>query len=426
MLKPLLILVVLLHAFSGVTQPNIVFILADDLGYGELGCYGSKDIRTPALDKLISDGIQFKRAYSNSTVCSPSRASILFGDYPDRLGVPGVIRDNPDNTWGNLRDNLVSMPNLFQQQDYNTALIGKWHLGYESPDLPNDRGFDFFRGFVGDMMDDYYSHLRNGINWMRENEKVIDPKGHATDLFTEWSQQYIAEKASSEELFFLFLAYNAPHDPVQPPKEYLAQVQRRFPNVHLKRQKMIAFIEHLDDNIGRLITELKEQGIYEETIIVFTSDNGGALNHGANNDPFNGGKGDMYEGGIRVPCSITWKGELAPDVTHEPFMLMDLYSLLPSLSNRVIATNQGLEAFVKNRNKSMVWVRREGHRFGGQAYYAVSDGKYKLLQNSPFEPFKLFDLENDSTEVSPLGKNGKELLKQLTKHIQQSGKIPWQ
>ena len=190
-------------------KPNIIFILADDLGYGDLSSYGAKDIETPNIDQLSNQGIRFTRAYANSTVCSPSRASILTGDYPDMVGVPGVIRDMPHNTWGNLKDDVTTLPQALKKLNYKTALIGKWHLGYNSPDLPNNRGFDYFKGFVGDMMDDYYTHRRAGINWMRENNLEIDEYGHATELFTKWTLDYLKEQSKQKQPFFLFLTYNA-------------------------------------------------------------------------------------------------------------------------------------------------------------------------------------------------------------------------
>lgn len=416
-------------------KPNIIFILADDLGYGDLGCYGAVDILTPNIDKLGGGGIKFTRAYANSTVCSPSRAAILTGNYPDRVGVPGVIRDMPDNTWGNLKDNISMLPESLQKLDYHTALIGKWHLGYKSPDLPNDRGFNYFKGFVGDMMDDYYTHERGGVNWMRVNSQVIKPQGHATDLFTDWSLDYLEEQNEQKKPFFLFLAYNAPHDPVQPPQEWLKKVELRMPEVSMKRQKMIALIEHLDYNVGRILNYLKISHLDKNTIIVFTSDNGGALQYGASNYPFSGGKGDMLEGGIRVPCLVTLPDQSQKIVSDTPLLLMDFCPTLIKLAggtlekelpSRPISMVVGSKGTVQDRN--MIWMRREGHKFGGRAYYAISDGRYKLLQNNPFSPYKLFDLFNDPEETAPINFPNKEqtLIKELTKHIQTSGSIPWQ
>lgn len=416
-------------------KPNIIFILADDLGYGDLGCYGAKDILTPNIDKLSENGIKFTRAYANSSVCSPSRAAILTGNYPDLVGVPGVIRDMPDNNWGNLKDNCTMLPESLKKQDYQTAIIGKWHLGYKSPDLPNDRGFDYFKGFVGDMMDDYYTHERAGINWMRENQKPIIPKGHATDLFTDWTLDYLETQKDQKQPFFLFLTYNAPHDPVQPPQEWLTKVELREQTATPKRQKIIALIEHLDNNVGRLLNYLKNSPLGKNTIIVFTSDNGGALQYGASNYSFSGSKGDMLEGGIRVPCLVKLPNQTQKMVSDAPLLLMDFAPTLINLAggtiekelpSRPIPLLAGSEAMAQDRN--MIWMRREGNKYGGKDYYAISDGRYKLLQNNPFSPYQLFDLLKAPLETKPINFPAKELflLKELTKHIQTAGAIPWQ
>jgi arylsulfatase A-like enzyme len=416
-------------------KPNIIFILADDLGYGDLGCYGATDIHTPNIDQLGESGIQFTRAYANSTVCSPSRAAILTGNYPDVVGVPGVIRDMTDNTWGNLKDDVVTLPESLQKLNYTTALIGKWHLGYKSPDLPNDRGFRYFKGYVGDMMDDYYTHERGGINWMRENQKPIKPQGHATDLFTDWTLDYLEKQKKQQQPFFLFLTYNAPHDPVQPPQEWLKKVALREPKATPKRQKMIALIEHLDYNVGRILNYLKISHLDKNTIIIFTSDNGGALQYVASNYPFSGGKGDMLEGGIRVPCLVKLPNQSQKTVSDTPLLLMDFYPTLVQLAagkiekelpSKPIPIVFGSKDSEPERN--MIWMRREGHKYGGGCYYAISDSRYKLLQNNPFSPYKLYDLLLDPLETKPIDFPDKEqyLFKALTKHIQTSGAIPWQ
>ncbi|GAA4818096.1 sulfatase-like hydrolase/transferase [Litoribaculum gwangyangense] len=421
--------------FIGVSsqeKPNIIFILADDLGYGDLSCYGAKDIQTPNIDKLGKDGIRFTRAYANSTVCSPSRAAILTGNYPDMVGVPGVIRDMPYNSWGNLKDDVKTLPESLKTLNYSTALIGKWHLGYKAPDLPHYRGFDFFKGYVGDMMDDYYTHQRHGINWMRENNLEIKLEGHATDLFTDWALDYIQEQKTP---FFLFLAYNAPHDPVQPPNEWLIKVQRRESHLTLKRQKMIALIEHLDYSVGRILNHLKVNQL-ENTIIVFTSDNGGALQYGASNAPYSGGKGDMLEGGIRVPCLVKLPNQSQNEVVNTPLILMDFYPTILELAGfnkKLDLPSRPIPILTSpqepiNANRSLIWMRREGHKYGGRSYYAITDGRYKLLQNDPFSSYKLFDLLEDPLETKPINLKTKEesLFKELTKHIQTSGSIPWQ
>ncbi|HMI65905.1 MAG TPA: sulfatase-like hydrolase/transferase, partial [Cyclobacteriaceae bacterium] len=172
-------------------KPNILVILADDLGYHDLSYYGTPDIRTPNIDMLCKAGMRFDNFYSNSPVCSPTRASLMSGRYPEMVGVPGLIRSNPDANFGFLKPDALLLPKLLKQADYNTALVGKWNLGLETPNTPNEKGFDFFHGFLDDMMNDYWDHLRNGKDFMRKNDRQDNPKGrHATDVFTGWAIDY--------------------------------------------------------------------------------------------------------------------------------------------------------------------------------------------------------------------------------------------
>jgi len=297
---------------SPMSKPNVVLILVDDLGYGDLSCYGATNLRTPHIDRLVSAGVRFDRFYANCPVCSPTRAALLTGRYPDLVGVPGVIRTHRENNWGRLAREAVLLPAVLKRAGYHSALVGKWHLGLDSPDTPNDRGFDRFHGYLGDMMDDYYTHRRHGINYMRLDGEEIDPEGHATDLFTQWSIDYIQERAKSNRPFFLYLAYNAPHTPIQPPDDWLERVEKREKGIDRKRARLVALIEHLDDGIGRVMAALEESGAADNTLVIFTSDNGGQLGVGANNGLLRAGKGDMYEGGIRVPMCAVWPGRIAP------------------------------------------------------------------------------------------------------------------
>ncbi|MEK7718720.1 MAG: sulfatase-like hydrolase/transferase, partial [Bacteroidota bacterium] len=270
-------------------KPNILFILVDDLGYGDLSCQGGKDIHTPNIDQLFSNGVRFSNFYASCTVCSPTRASLMTGRYPDMVGVPGLVRGNKADNWGYLLPTAVTLPDMLKEAGYQTAIIGKWNLGLETPNLPNERGFDFFHGFLSDMMDDYWTHLREGVNFMRINKTEINPQGHATDIFSVWAIDYISEKAGGKEPFFLYLAYNAPHFPIQPPIEWLEKVKKREGNIDEKRAKNVALVEHLDYGIGRVIEALKKSGQYENTVIIFTSDNGGNLPSGASNGKLRGG-----------------------------------------------------------------------------------------------------------------------------------------
>jgi arylsulfatase A-like enzyme len=440
-------------------QSNILVILADDLGYGDLSCYGAKDLQTPNIDNLVAAGVRFENFYANSSVCSPTRAALLTGRYPDLVGVPGVIRTHITNNFGYLSPHAVLLPRLLKEAGYHTAIVGKWHLGLASPNTPNERGFDHFAGFLGDMMDDYYTHRRHGFNYMRLNDKEIDPEGHATDLFTQWAIEYIRERAKSRQPFFLYLAYNAPHAPIQPPEFWLEKVRNRQANISDKRATLAALIEQMDDGIGKVLAALKDAGLSDNTLIFFTSDNGGQLNLGSSNGPLTGGKGQMYEGGIRVPTCVVWPARIKPGSrTDRVALTMDLFpticevadvrigheidgrSILPTLlclAPQFTAGSVAVPATAKpvlsggsnSEERTLFWVRREGGKFGGRAFYAARRSDFKLLQNSPFELPHLYNLTDDPKEEHPIDEKHpmyQELFDALCDHIIQAGAVPWQ
>ncbi len=423
-------------------QPNILLIFTDDQGYHDVSYYGTEDIRTPNIDLIAKEGMRFDNFYANCPVCSPTRAALLTGRYQDYVGVPGVIRTNPANSWGYLDPTATLLPQELKMAGYHTALIGKWHLGLESPNTPVERGFDYFHGWLGDMMDDYWTHRRHGINYMRFNGKEIDSEGHATDLFTDWSVDYIKSQANDNRPFFLYLAYNAPHFPVQPPEDWLARVKAREKGMDETRAKLVAFIEHMDDGIGRVIEALKESGQYENTLIVFSSDNGGHLPSKANNGPLRDGKQSMYEGGLKVPTCISWPGKIkANSINTNNRLSMDIYPTLLEVAgakpNNTIEGQSfytellGGEPVKKAQVRPLYFTRREGGtRYGGQSIYAVRFGDWKLLQNSPYEPYELYNLKDDPKEENDLmgveTDKYKELNKLLMKHLQKGGAVPWQ
>lgn len=423
------------------TQPNIIIILTDDQGYHDVSYYGTKDIRTPSIDALCKEGMRFDYFYANSPVCSPTRASLMSGRYPDFVGVPGLIRSTLDNNWGYLQPGTILLPQELKKVGYHTALIGKWNLGLESPNLPNEKGFDLFHGWLEDMMDDYWTHLRHGKNFMRLNYAPIEPKGHATELFTKWSVDYIQEQALSKKPFFLYLAYTAPHFPVSPPEEWLARVKKRESKISDKRAKLVAFIEHMDDNIGQVVAALKATGQYENTVIIFTSDNGGHLPDEANNGLLRDGKQSMYEGGLRVPTFINWPKVIsAGSVSKQINLSMDIFPTVLDLAGVPIThTIEGrsfLNTLQGKENESeparvLYFTRREGGmEYGGKAYHAIRQGDWKLLQNNPYQPLELYNLAIDPQEKNNLIKQEPKIAQQLNKlllhHIQESGKVPWQ
>jgi arylsulfatase A-like enzyme len=365
----------------------------------------------------------------------------LTGCYPDRVGVPGVIREEtPSDSWGYLLPGASLLPQRLKPAGYQTAIIGKWHLGIGSPNTPTERGVDFFHGFLGDMMDDYWTHLRHGHNFMRRNLEVIAPQGHATDVFTGWACDYLSERAKVGGPFFLYLAYNAPHDPIQPPPEWFAKVKQREPGMTEKRAKLVALIEHLDAGIGRVLDTLDRTGLATNTLVIFTSDNGGVLANGANNGPWRGGKQHLYEGGLRVPGVVRWSGVINPGSRTERMTLtMDVFATACEAAG--VSPPQGIDgvsflpALIGKEQSSpkrdLYFVRREGGAaYGGKTIDAFRRDDWKLLQDSPFQPLELYDLKSDPQETTDLAAKNRRIFNDLAaalcQQIQRAGAVPWQ
>ena len=422
------------------SQPNFLIVFTDDHGYGDVSTYGATDVRTPNIDKIGQEGMVFTAMRSNCTVCSPSRAALLTGRYPDRVGVPGVIRTQPENSWGYFDPKVPTLASELKAAGYHTGIVGKWHLGLESPNTPNERGFDHFHGFLGDMMDSYTTHLRHGQNYMRLNDKPVEPVGHATDVFTEWASDYLRERANDKSKpFFLYLAYNAPHFPIEPPAEWLAKVKSRAPQLDEKRSANVAFVEHLDDCIGRVLGVLRETGMKENTLVVFSADNGGSLPHGQSNVPWRGGKQDHYDGGLRVPFLMRWPAQIKAGGRSDyqglnfdlfPTFLelagakrtpsLDALSLAPLLNGKEMPTPRDL-----------YFVRREGGpAYGGKSYEALIRGDWKLMQNDPWSPLELYNLKTDPQEQQNVAKKAPKVFREMSEalrgQIQRGGATPWQ
>lgn len=415
------------------TRPNVLLIMADDLGYGDLSAYGAKDMRTPHLDKLIAESMRFDEFRANNCVCSPTRAALISGRYPQLVGVPGVIRHYKNGNWGYLDPNSTMLPSIFQKNGYHTSLIGKWHLGLEEENLPNRRGFDEFHGWLGDMMDDYWKHTRAGQNYMRLNEEKITPTGHATDLFTEWSIASIERNSKSNKPWFQFLAYNAPHDPIQPPPEWLEKVKQREKGISDKRAGIVALIEHMDDGIGQVLESLEKSGQAKNTIVVFTSDNGGDLKHAANNGKLRDGKGNFYEGGIKVPTSIRWPGKIQAAKTDFRALTMDL---IPTLAD---ICEVPIDLKIEGRSFKQLLLTADQPAFDRPEYYmwlqkttkqAMQLGEWKIIRDDIKSPAELYHLKTDPLEAENLATKEPERLKQMTTaldaHLAEAQRVPWQ
>ncbi|MEL7336945.1 MAG: sulfatase-like hydrolase/transferase, partial [Planctomycetota bacterium] len=301
--------------------------------------------------------------------------------------------------------------------------------------------FDHFHGFLGDMMDDYYTHLRGGKNFMRLNQETINPQGHASDLFSQWSIDYLRERDQSPnpKPFFLYLAYNAPHFPIQPPDRWLQRVRDREPSIPMARALNVALVEHLDDCVGRVLKCLDQLGLRDNTMVVFTSDNGGSLRHAQRNFPWRDGKQSHYDGGLRVPAIIRYPGVISKgSKSNQPAMTFDLTRTMLEIADAKIdpATDAcSLQPVFAGKpmpeNRAMYFVRREGNmRYVGGAYHAIIHRGLKLMRNDPFSPLELYDLESDSREENDLASKRpndvKRLKRMLMQQIQRGGQIPWQ
>ncbi len=427
-------------ALASAARPNFLLIYTDDHGYGDVSTYGPSDVRTPNIDSLAEKEMLFTAMRANCTVCSPSRAALLTGRYADRVGVPGVIRANPQESWGYFDPKVPTLANLLGESGYHTALIGKWHLGLESPNTPNERGFSHFHGFLGDMMDSYTSHRRQGKNYMRLNNEVIEPEGHATDLFSGWAAEYLRGRAKTpDQPFFLYLAYNAPHFPIEPPQEWLAKVKQRAPEMNAKRAKNVAFVEHLDAGIGRVLAALDESGLSENTVVVFTADNGGSLPHAQSNDPWRGGKQEHYDGGLRVPFMIRWPAQIQPGSRSDyAGLVFDLFPTFAELAGSKPDSDLdaiNLMPLLKGGNittpRDLYFVRREGgNLYGGKSYEALIQNDWKLLRNDPFSPYELYNIKEDPQESRNLTDENRKMFEKLAadlrRHVQRGEATAWQ
>jgi arylsulfatase A-like enzyme len=304
--------------------PNIVLILADDLGYGDLGCYGNTEVKTPNIDRLASQGVRFTDFYVSWPACTPSRSTILTGRYPQRNGLYDMIRNNevnwkfqfdeasyavsPEMTLGlDLRE--ITIGRALKQAGYATGVIGKWDSGRARRFLPLQRGFDFFYGFANTGID-YYTHERYGVPSMFRGNDRIKETGHATDLFRREALRFVSENRSRP--FFLYLPFNAPHgastfdrEAPQVPEKYVRMYGATPKD---RKAQYLGLITQLDDAVGAVVGEIRQHGLDDNTLVIFTSDNGGAGS--GTNGPLRGAKAQMFEGGIRVPMIARWPGRI--------------------------------------------------------------------------------------------------------------------
>jgi arylsulfatase B len=393
-------------------RPNIMIILADDMGYGDMGYTGSTKIKTPHLDQLAKDGMICEAAYVTASVCAPSRAGLLTGRIPHRFGFENNLNawhkdDPPQRRFKGLTPGELTIADHLKNAGYETALIGKWHLGEAEVHHPNQRGFDYFCGMTGGGHN-YFPE--KGRSTIQRNGTFVTSfsSPYLTDFFTDEGVKWI--EGHKDKPWFLFMSYNAPHTPMQATEEDLAACS------HIKdkgRRIYAAMVQALDRGVGRLIQQLKNEGQYKNTLIVFFSDNGGATNNHSWRGPFSGSKGNMREGGIRVPMIWHWPAVIHPGNTDAVISSLDL---LPSFlaaahakpveafdgkgKKKVPRTYDGYNIIPVLTGEQQAMERRLFWRLQGQS--CILDGEDKLIRltHKPAQYFRPFEDPGERKDLS--------------------------
>ncbi len=409
---------------SGAERPNIVFILADDLGYGDLGCYGAADIRTPFIDGFAAEGVRFTQFYSNGSECTPTRAAFLTGRYQQRvgglecaIGTGGVgryddaVRLQAAGELG-LPTSEISIARLLREAGYATAICGKWHLGYDDKFSPVQHGFDYAFYSLGGGMD-YFHHVEDppaGLHVLRLNERPVERRGYFTDLIADEAARFIERQAGRP--FFLYVPFTAPHSPYQGPGDYrpepLPASSPLWNQAKAPPKVYAAMVERMDEAVGRILKALDERGIARNTLVVFTSDNGGTAS--ARPTRYSGIKGGLFEGGIRVPCLARWPGVLRPGtVTDRIAITMDLTASFLRVAGAAqpegrpfdgIDILHEVERNIPPVPRVLFWRARRGDR----TWRAVREGPLKYVSRKDGADSRefLFDVERDPAESRDL------------------------
>ena len=418
--------------FQGLEKkPNIIVILADDLGWGDLGCYpkgaawgDEAMIATPHLDRLAAGGARCTAGYASHMVCAPSRAGLLTGRYQQRFGWFGFVESNV----GIPRD-IKLLPQTMREAGYATGMVGKWHVGYPRGFTPLDRGFERFFGFLGGEHDYFESNIGQPTDpvpnapdaWILDQDKPVNRVAYLTDEFTDRALEFMRGAHAAQRPFFLYLPYNTPHPPMQSRWEDLQSFAQQRPyGKFTERDLARAMIVRLDECVGRLIAWLQDSGMADNTLIIFTSDNGGADDGPGHVTQHNGGlrgrKGYFYEGGIRIPFILNWPGRVPAGLVYQqPVSQLDIYptalaaagvpvgeypqhldgvDLLPFLTGQR-SDGPHTRLFWSCENRSVKWAVREGR------WKLVNDDTVPTIKQRSGHPkfqTQLFDLEADPFE----------------------------
>ena len=452
-LLSVIILIISIQNSFAAEKPNIVFVLADDLGWSELGCYGNTFHETPNLDRMAKEGMRFTQAYAAAPVCSPYRAALLTGYYPARLGITDYLRPDSDE---HLSHDLKTLPEALKKLGYKTGMIGKWHLsgykyhGAKKESRPTDHGFDWNIGSevksVGNGANTWpYVFRTQPIRWIDFKDNRLGKEENLTDRLNLEAVEFI--RRNKENPFFLYLSHYAPHTILNGRPDLVAKYRKKHPPGKSGRERcyicedaglgkgdplnhwavhhnphLAAMLEGIDDGIGKIRSELESLGLLENTIFIFTSDNGGETNI-TSNDPLRGGKSQLYEGGIRVPLIVQWPTKIkAGSLSHQPTVNTDFYpTILHAIDGKNTDGKDGisiLQSLVNTKHskkRTMFWhyPLSKPHFLGGFSGGAIREGDWKLIEKFETGETELYNLKKDVSEQNDVSGSNVEIVNTL-------------
>jgi arylsulfatase A-like enzyme len=401
--------------------PNLIVIMTDDQGYADVGFNGSKEIPTPNIDRIAAGGVVFTDGYVTYTVCSPSRAGFITGRYPQRFGYERNVAWAPNDPTAGLAVEETTLAAALRPAGYRSAVIGKWHMGSHENFHPLNRGFDEFFGHLGGGLRNFpedldirdYREARNEPEsyrtWVVHNREPVQTTGYLTDEFSREAVDFVRRQKAKP--FFLFLAYNAPHSPLQATKEDYA----RFGHIkEVKRRLYASMVSAVDRGVGQILDTLDELNLADNTLIFFLSDNGGSNDNASSNVPLRGVKSNPWEGGFRVPFAARWPGVLPAGVTYtEPVSSLDIFATIAAANNLTANPDRPLDGV-----NLVPYVRGEksgsphSHiylRMFDSGDYAMRRGEYKIVKPRNVETPRLFNVRTDIAESEEISKINPEL-----------------
>ncbi len=400
---------------SPVSKPdNVVLIYIDNVGWGDLACYGNPVIKTPNIDRLASQGVRLTDFYIPSSSCSPSRGALLTGRYPDRNGLTHQLSTQENWTGIGLPHKEKLLPEYLKERGFSTGMFGKWNIGFAAGSRPTDRGFDEYIGCISGNCD-YFTYSYNGRLDLHAGTEPVEMEGYTTDIFASAACGFIRRNAGRP--FFAYVPFNAAHCPnpknKAPGQPLLWQAPSEFfrmygydPETTVTEQGYHAVVSALDAGIGQILDEIDRQGLQRSTLVILASDNGGRVGprkpplEVASNGPFRDGRTSVYEGGVRTPAVIRWPGKLpANSVVREPVINMDLFVLAMRAAGAALPSDRvidGLDPVATLRDGAPSPHRNICFRYRDGS--AIRQGRWKVVRPASSEPAELYDLELDFGE----------------------------